>query len=215
VSLDTCGAAGCGEMWNHPLIVLPDGVLERLVETAEEQVSDGGSEGAYKMFLSISKLARKVKTSPMKARWEEMLLRPVTNVCARVAATGLGDGYLAGRVRRLQKFTSFEKRAVGEFLECIAGTVTRRNANTLWLGFSTMADSGEVRKARELMRKWWKMEWSSIAADGGFMEWKDEERSRLAGELRIAVEDLGVNKEPRAVRGGSASRGARWGRKGK
>ena len=198
-------------MWKRPLIALPDDVLRRLVETVEGLVAKESSEGAYKLFLSVSKLAVKVKTSAVRARWVEMLLHPAMDACARVAAAQLGDGYLAGRVRRLQKVIGFEKSAVDEFLECIAGKVERGNAKVLWLGLATgnMPDVDAVRKAREVVRKWWKNEWLSIAVAGEFAEWGDEERTKLAGELEIAVEDLGENRKVRGTRGGGTSRDGR------
>ncbi|KAI5843680.1 hypothetical protein BZA05DRAFT_410332 [Tricharina praecox] len=195
-------------VWKRPLISMSDAILKRLVATAEEYLAEQGSKNAYRMFLFVSELAAKVKTSPLKTRWEEMLLHPVSTACARVAAAELGDRYLVRLVKRVHKLVVCrDKSVVDEFLQCVAGTVERRNVKVLLFGLAdvTLPDSEAVEKAREIVLKWLKKEWLSIAVDGGFAEWEAEEREYLASKLGIAVEDLGVTARARRVGRGHSS----------
>ncbi|KAF8249527.1 hypothetical protein K440DRAFT_660018 [Wilcoxina mikolae CBS 423.85] len=196
---------GCiPKLWKRRVIELPDDVLEELVAAVTQEVGDS-SQSAFRLFLTVSQLRRKVGGSKVRDRWEEKLVVPLMRCAAGVAARGLGDGYFADRVRRLGRVVGFERAAVEEMVLAVAEEVGEGNCAVIYEGLVRMPEGEEVvRRAREVVGAWLKRNWLSMSVVERNVferEWKGEMVERLAGELGVEREDLlGNRRRRRGVR---------------
>ncbi|KAF8533332.1 hypothetical protein BDD12DRAFT_914183 [Trichophaea hybrida] len=185
------------KLWKRRVIELPDPVLEELIDAVMQEV--GESKSAFRLFLTVSQLRRKVVGSKVQDRWEEKLVVPLLRCAAGVAARGLGDGYFSDRVRRLGRVVGFERSAVEEMVLAIAEEVGEGNCAVVYEGLVRMPEEEEaVRRAREVVGAWLKRNWLSMSVVEGNVfqrEWNEEMVERLAEELGVEKEDLGAKRE--------------------
>ncbi|KAA8914864.1 hypothetical protein FN846DRAFT_243544 [Sphaerosporella brunnea] len=180
-------------MWKRGLVMCHDEVLEDLVLQIQAALLTGNSELAFKWVLAIVKLKSRIAASNVKDRWERLLLAPLMESVIFQITIKLEDGYLKRRVERLYDgagIWGFERQAIEETISKMVAKVSPENARLLWKGLWNMLAVEPIIKARDRVGDWWNTWWITLAVDGYFEYWDQDDRDFLASELDIDAKDL-------------------------
>jgi hypothetical protein len=178
---------GCTEkLWKRPLVEAADGVLAEVVAKVRERIEREGSTEAVDRWVEVGRLRGRVQGSRIRSRWEGALICPVMEAVVERVTEALGDGVLAARMRE----AGFEKAAMEELVLRVASGVGMTSFRRVWRALGVMEEAEAVMSAREIVIGWARNWWISLAVDGFFADWTEEEREKLAVELGVAVDDL-------------------------